>query len=329
VVLPIDVRTVGAKMEQGVYRDTARRRVRGELAVLFRKEQPRDGFGKRIGLNVEHDTGDSAFDDEVYIESDAARDDLEALLSDTPTRQAVHQILGLGYTNVEMFRGSATLQASALRPTPQNVAGVAQVVERLGVIADNLPAFDGSPVGRAVPLRTAIASIVGMLGGFGAFVFGALGATRWRVVAPGAMVQCGLLGLGGWVAVCAIAFFLVRGKSDALRTFAFIFFGALLGLPAIGVGTGATLNGALDKGEATPHDARITRRYSTTSKNNTTYHLEVESWRPDQDRIEVTVPPPMYGPTNVGGLFRINTKPGWLGWEWIASVQPTPSSPIR
>ncbi len=329
VVLPIDIHTVGAKAEQGVYRDTARRRVHGQLAVTFRKERPIDGFGKRIGLNVEHETGDSAFDSEVYIESDAATADLEALLADTASRQAVHQILGLGYLRVELFRGTPAVSAMLQSPSGPNVATIPQLAERLAVIADNLPAFDGSPVGRAVPLRAAIASIVGVLGGFGAFVFAALGATHWRVIAPGAMVECGLLGLAGWLAVSVVAFFLLRGKSDALRTFSVVLFSGLFGLPALGVGTGATLNGKLDTAPPTAHDARITKRYTTTSKNNTTYHLEVESWRPDTTSIEVTVPPPVYGPTNVGGLIRIQTRPGWLGWEWVTAVQPAPpaSSP--
>lgn len=321
VALPIDVRTVGARVEHGVYRDTARRRVAGQLPVLFRAEKPIDRFGKRIGLNVEHDTGDSAFDSEVYIESDASSADLEALLADTSTRQAVHQILGLGFGSVELFRGAATVQTSVLRPTPQHVASAEQIVERLAVIADNLPAFDAAPVGRATPLRTAIAGIGGMLGGFGAFVFAALAATSWRVIVPGAMLRCGLLGLGGWVLVSAAAFFLLRGKSDALRTFSFVFFSALLGMPALGVGTGATLNGVLDTGAATSHDARVTRRWITTSKNNRTYHIEVESWRPDESRIEVTVSSGQYDQTVDGSPLRITTKPGWLGWEWIARVQ--------
>lgn len=321
VALPIDVRTVGAKVEHGVYRDTARRRVMGKLAVLFRPEKPIDRFGKSLGLNVEHDTGDSAFDGEVYIESDADAADLEALLADTSTRQAVHQILGLGFGSVELFRGASTVQASVIRPTPQHVASAEQIVERLGVIADNLPAFDAAPVGRATPLRTAIAGAVGVLGGFGVFVFAVLAATTWRVIVPGAMVRCGLLGLGGWLVVSALAFVLVRGKSDALRTFSIVFFSALFGMPALGVGTGATLNGVLDAGAATSHDARVTRRWVTTSKNSRTYHLEVESWRPDESRIEVTVSSGQYDQTVDGSPLRITTKPGWLGWEWIARVQ--------
>lgn len=328
VILPIEIRTAGAKVEHGAYRDTARRRVKGQLPVLFRKEVPRDRFGKRIGLNLEHHTQDTAFDDEVYIESDASTDDLDALLSDTTTRQAIHQILGMGYTNVELFRGTATVQASVMRPTAEVIARTTEAAQRLALIAENLPAFDGSPVGRAVPLRPAIAATIGMLGGFGAFVFGILAATKFNIIVPGVVLNLVLLGLGIWVPLCVLFFFLLRGKSDALRTFSFVFFSALFALPSLTVGAGATWNGYLDTGVATPHDARITRRWITTSKNNKTYHLEVESWRPDAQRVEVTVSATTYGVVYEGGRIQIDTKPGHLGWEWISGIRAITPNPL-
>jgi len=331
VILPVEIRTAGAKVEHGAYRETARRRVKGQLPVLFRKETSKDRFGKSIGLNVEHHTQDTAFDDEVYIEGDASTEDLDALLSDATTRQAIHQILGMGYTSVELFRGAESVQASVTRPTAEVIEKTVEAANRLALIAENLPAFDSSPVGRAVPLRPALAATIGMVGGFGAFVFAVLSATRFNIVVPGAVLNLVLLGLGIWVPFCLLFFFLLRGRSDALRTFSFIFFSALFGIPSLVVGAGATWNGYLDTGVATSHDARITRRWITTSKNNKTHHLEVECWRPDTQRLEVTVSAALYGAVYEGGRIQIDTKPGHLGWEWISgmrAITPNPRSPV-
>ncbi|MFO0591651.1 MAG: hypothetical protein U0441_29160 [Polyangiaceae bacterium] len=318
VMLPVDplVSGAAARRDQGVYRDTAKRRVTGELPVLFRKEKPLDAFGKRIGLNVEHQTGDAAFDAEVYIESDATTADLEALLSDTTTRQAVHQLLGGRAMSVELFRGASDVRLTMMRPTAADAENIAPLVERLAVIAENLPSFERSPVGRAAPLRTTVAAIVGMGGAMGALVFGAVSATRWEILTAGVLGKCVLAGFVAWAVLSVIAFVTMRGKSDALRAYGFVLFGGLVVYPAIGAGLGSMANATLDEGPATVHVAPITRRYTTTSKNNTTYHVVLQSWRPDRDGIEVTVTRDAYM-NAIGASLRVTTRPGRFGWEWL------------
>ena len=318
VMLPIDppVSGAGAKREQGVYRDTAKRRVTGQLPVLFRKEKSIDGFGKRIGLNVEHQTGDAAFDAEVYIESDATSADLEALLSDTSTRQAVHQLLGEGLISVELFRGASEVRFTLQRPSVDVAKSLPRLVDRLGTIADNLPSFERSPVGRAAPLRTSLAVVGGMAGAMGALVFGVTSSLRWEIITANAILKCVGGGLVAWVALSVVAFVTMRGKSDALRAFGFVFFGGLVAYPAIGAGLGSMLNATLDEGAAVVHVAPIARRYTTTSKNNTTYHVVLTSWRPDRDGIEVVVSRDTYMHAE-GASLRITTRPGRFGWEWI------------
>lgn len=319
--LPIEVRVAGAKIEHGAYRETARRRVFGKLPILFRKETSTDRFGKRIGLNVETETGDAVFDDEVYVETDARRDDVEALLSDATTRQAILQLLRMGVTSVEMFRGASSLRAQAVRPTAEVVRSTPKIVELLGVIADNLPAFESSPAGRSGPLGPAIVAVASMLGAFLAFVFGMLAGSKFQILQPGAVLSCVGVGLGVWVAACVLTFVLVRGRSDALRTFAFVFFSGVFAFPSATVGVAATANALLDQSKVTSHEVRIRRRWITTSKNNKTYHLEVESWRKDQETFEVTVPANLYGAVYESGHLRVDTGEGRFGWEWIVRVQ--------
>jgi len=266
--LPLDVRFAGAKAQHGAYRDTARRRVAGKLGASLRKETNIDRFGKTLRLNAEHDTQDAEFDRAVYIESDASHEDLDALLSDATTRTAVQQILGLGFTRIELFRGQASVQAVVVGPTPESIPKIPLVAERLAQIADNLPAFDNNPVGGTVALRTTLAAGLGILGAFASFVFAAVAAGSYQIIAPGAYGICVAIGLALWLVTSAVSFAVFRGKSDALRAFAFVFFSQLGGMPALAIGTAATLNAKLDTSPEMHHDAPIVRRWVTTSKNS-------------------------------------------------------------
>jgi hypothetical protein len=330
LTLPIEPHVTGSRGERGAYRETGRRRVAGKLSVLLRRETSLDRFGKRIGLNREHQTGDQAFDRDIYIESDASTEDLATLLEDGATRAAVQQILGAGFQSVALFAGASSLEAALSPITSASLAQMESVAGKLAQIADNLPGFDRDPVGRDASVRTAIAILAGIVSAFAFVIFAALAIGQHPLVHDGPIGKCFAIGLAGWLLVCAATFFVVRGKSDALRAFLSVFFTQVFAVPALVVGLGAGLNGWLDDGAPTVHEARVLAQWITTSKNNKTYHVRVASFHPDDPRdVELTVSSGIFMRVPVGRDVLVTTRPGWLGWEWITSVkEPPPLGPI-
>lgn len=113
-----------APTEGALYRDAppALEAIR-PLSITLRRENAADTFHKEQGDAVEWQSGDSAFDDEVYVDSPTTDPRvLEAVLNAT-SRAAVRALLAAGFTSVsiddERGRVSARLPRSAFDYTGQ------------------------------------------------------------------------------------------------------------------------------------------------------------------------------------------------------------------
>jgi len=128
----------------------------------------------------------------------------------------------------------------------------------------------------------------------------ALGAVAWMI----------------WLPICGR---LVRGRSDAMRNFLISMLTLVFGAPIICDGAIVFANAFFDQSPPVTHKTKVTRKWTTRGKS-TSYHTEVQSWRPADSGIQFSGSS-FYNSKQVGSPVTVVSKAGALGYEWIESYR--------
>ncbi|HEY5789890.1 MAG TPA: hypothetical protein VIX81_04645 [Gammaproteobacteria bacterium] len=291
----------------------------GDFAVS--REGRSDRWFKSLGLAREAQTGDAAFDDAYYL-AGRAHDYVRALFAEEANRDAVHALFALGFDRVELHRGTLTLTRD----------GFAELLDlaTLEAALDGLAALRGTPGTR----HTAMQGL------------GGLSSRQLKFACTGLAVLAGL----GYAACLAVLQPLLDGPFapllDAWRPALFAYLGlhvlavlalrgraafatelaalVLLGLPALAALAleGALLgNQLLDSGDPQVVQAPLVGRYHVSGKNPSS-HLLFADWRRPGARIDVTVTRAVHGRARQGETWRLQVRPGRLGYAWIEALAP-------
>jgi hypothetical protein len=289
-------------------------------AMRLRRENSTDRAGKRIGLNRELETGDSVFDQNVYTESNADDKNVLRTLSSEGVRKGALFILERGgFQHIDLGKKGVVAEYSGSSNT--SVFDQQQFDESLGalaMIAAGLPHFaeweTNTPwwtMGKFVM----IGSIVALVGGL---IFTAISAANYRPLDWSPWLWGWALGAVAWVFWIPICGRLVRGRSDSMRNFLISVILFVFGLPIIGGGAFVFANGFFDSSPPVPHVTRVTRQWTSRSKNSTNYHTEVQGWRPGDVGIHFGGSG-FYHSKKQGSPVTVISKAGAFGYEWIES----------
>jgi len=145
------------------------------MKIKLRDEDADDRSAKMDGINVEHQTGDEAFDAAVYIESPTTDPALLCQVLSADVRAAARALLSLAFDSVVIDDdgGHVTAHLSAflkLRDVPDRAERVASAFAKL---CSGLPKVAHS--GGAHPARSALPTVLAVTGALGLFVFGPIG----------------------------------------------------------------------------------------------------------------------------------------------------------
>jgi hypothetical protein len=123
---------------------------------------------------------------------------------------------------------------------------------------------------------------------------------------------------------------LLKGKSWFLPAMLQSVIFALLMFPLGGFLAEADLNARLDTAQAETHQAPVIYKYETHSKNSTTYHVRMRSWRPGHDSEELSIGWNVYQRIQPRQTVAVvATKPGHFNHEWVVACRfdPLPAAP--
>src|SRR5262249_19632846 len=117
--------------------------------MLLRPERGRDRFGKAVFLNREVQSGDPAFDDRIYIETDEPAETVRRALESVKVREAIGALLpkvgafGFAREGIKVAYRSARVNDALIR-------GAVQALAKVGDVLPNLEgaAFNDSPKNR-------------------------------------------------------------------------------------------------------------------------------------------------------------------------------------
>ncbi|HEU4536612.1 MAG TPA: hypothetical protein VFS00_20950 [Polyangiaceae bacterium] len=298
---------------------------RPALARLPRVELRRgtefEHLGKRLGLNLEICTGDARFDALVYVDSDAPRDDVAAVLADERVRRGALALFDAGCAYVTFADGPHAISAlwvSHLQTaiSPDSLPAYAS---HLLDIADGLP-----PVRQvaAVPrARVRWPEIAYLVLGVFAMALGSASLALWPLLDRALVPLAAGLAVLTMVALLALGVVALRGRSDALLKLCFVAFGAAMLGPGLAVGGLNVANGWRDA-TTVEHPATIVGSHRAVLKKNSTYYISVAPWAPGGSPRDFAVSKARFDLAQTPEHRRaiVRTGAGRLGFEWLRSV---------
>ncbi len=291
-----------------------------------------DRIAKQVRLSEEFQTGDPAFDREMYVASESPT--FARMLSESPERRrAVRDIFANGVTTIEQADGVLSAVWAGASSQSPNIATATRVathlvtfagpfVVRSGAIGAQRPATRSSARWRMVSVSFILLALLLRLStrAFIGVFYSPLdrAAFAWTSLEFSVMV----VGISLFVAIRRL-----RGRSTAHRALLVWVPHAGL-LPFASFGLLAFVNGAFDFSPAIYRTRLVLEKFTDTDDGKTTYHVDLRSWTEADEIITFWVLKDMYD-TIVPKQTRVTiiTKRGALGHEWLVqrpSLAPPP-----
>lgn len=290
-------------------------------AFTIKRETKFDRFFKKLGVNVEIDTHDPAFDDTFYMTSDTIPFTRQ-FLEKSENRRSIQDLFNLGFNNLK--HDGKTLTATWQnfpRRTRMETATMEKAVAQMAVPVHNLPKITTYETEEpstwklkrlfafAFPILVTVTGIVALI----------LTFTTYKPLDPGKVFVNSLqYSLPLFVLFTWFSIHLLKGRSSSHRELIAVFFICLLGFPLAGFGYNGYLNGALDDNPPAVHEVLVVNKYYSKSKNSYSYYARVESWREAETTEKLGVSKKYYNSLQPGtSVITVTTKPGKFGFEWI------------
>ncbi|GAB6044088.1 hypothetical protein [Endothiovibrio diazotrophicus] len=291
-------------------------------SLALRRERAFDRFFKAIGLAVEPQSGDPAFDRAVYLAFDD-RPFARRWLADARVREAIRGLFAAGFTHLECdgealravwrpFKAWEAVGAETVHGAVERLVSLAESLEREGPAR---VAPDSPWAGRLVAFGIAVGAVVA---GTVSLVITAVRYVPldwfdlWFTALAGALPLTLL-----FLLLCVP---LLRGRANSHVEWSVAAGIALAGLPLAAVGGLGLLNGVMDEAQPRRVAVPLIHKHSVSGKG-TSYYLTVASWRGDGEE-ELKVGGRLYGQLEPGrDRVRLLHHPGRFGLAWVSDVR--------
>lgn len=235
-------------------------------------------------------------------------------------RRALRDFAALGAMELEQDEVQIGVRWSGARDTSDVVTTlVPSAIHVLGALASGTPTAEGRAAVRRRRVAASAVSLALLAGLAAAFVLSGVARERFAVLDWFDLLLASL-----WYSVpLAVAVTLVVTRADVMRRALtpVVVLGPFVVVPSLVLQLAIVANGFLDDGPPTAHDTRVLRIVLEAGRDA---HGEavVASWRDRrEERFDVT----RNGAARLrpGAAIRVVTRPGWLGYEWIAAWSPS------
>ena len=247
-------------------------------SLQFVKESSFDRFCKRFGLANEHVTGDTEFDDLVYVH---CRSDGYAVvyLKDMHKRQAIRELLESGFAAVHLNPQEVTATWPDFNPAMhhQTDLGV-HAAKCLMTLADELPQWTPQQFSIWKDERFTKNALMGCL--LVALLATFICEVRYTPVRFVPQIPAGILLFPPvYIIFGLFSAWMLRGRSTShSEWYAVVGMALLTLLPTCTFGI-AAFNGLCDRSAIEPKTASIASKSKTPGKSGTSYWVEIADWK--------------------------------------------------
>ena len=290
------------------------------------KESFIDRTFKQLGIAVEVQTGDSQFDQDYYLNTNSVAF-TGACFSSPERRQAVNELFKLNFKKIS--HNGKTLE---IKITPFTLAKgfdkaiIESAVSQLIALGRDLPEdyYEPRVIGtpawkfrRAIIYTVSITSVV-------VGIAGLIWANASYPPLDAFLIFKDSLGhaVPAFIIFCAVSIVFLKGRSSSHVDLLINLGIALFGIPLASYSGMLVSNGYLDKAPASYHEVMAIDKYYTRSKNSTTYHVRLQSWRENHGSEKIKVNKYTYDQVHRNRtMMGITTRPGHLGYEWLVAYK--------
>jgi hypothetical protein len=293
--------------------DIARGSVEIQPRLVLRAETDTDRWGKTKGLNNEIQIGDADFDKKIYIESDSDPALVQRLLANPELRERIVNLLWSGINELVLNRSGLQIECK-FESVEADGPLIRNVLPKLADVANLLPVFTSNKIAKSLHyyfewIAGAVATAI--------FLF-LLDARIFRPFQdrPVMLLAAGV-GLALAAALTYVAIKTVGGTSVSFRRISSIAIFAFILCPFGSYWVICYFNYAYDQSASTMQRSTVTKAWTTQSKGNTYYHIEVAPWRSGDNAVQLYVSESFAKFADNGKTIEVYTHPGKLGFEWI------------
>jgi hypothetical protein len=305
--------------DQGPFRAAPSTRIPSPAPLTLRLETRVDRAGKSLRINRETQTGDAAFDERVYLESDAPDAAVLAALVDPGLRANVVKSLELGAASVALDREGNLVVSRPLRQASLlALEQLTPLIDALGAAAEAIPPLVATRPARTLAGRLTIVAVVSAIVSLVLFF---LVDWLWEPLGPDLYTTCAVIGFFLWFVALPILVFVLRGRSDSLRLLATSVIALAFALPIGATDLAIVVNGLFDRSTPIDHETRVTQMRKTSGKS-TAYYITFDSWHPGEKTIETSVGSSLYYKLASGSTITVTTADGALRWERLIRITP-------
>jgi hypothetical protein len=292
--------------------------------VVFRRERGVDKLGRGLFLNREVQTGDRAFDDQVYIETDEEEQFVKRALEKQEARDAIldavahHRAVILSQEGV----GGTVLFT---RDHERTIAAIRAALTPLARIADLLPsgAFDRTS-GRRTTARgdlLAIGTMILMLlGTLELGIIPNLKPDRWEPWLNDQQKPMEHAAAWGFLLFVVLSYIWIRGHSRSLRNFALTIFFAVFSIPFVIIQNGYMLNALLDHSPIVEHTSTVTKKFERHTRYNNYHHIQFPALF-SKGTAGIDVDWDLWKTLQPGDEIVLGMRAGRFGWMWVDNVR--------
>ncbi|MCK4303053.1 MAG: hypothetical protein KAY24_02310 [Candidatus Eisenbacteria sp.] len=297
------------------------------VTMTIRRRTAFDAFATRVGLVEAVQTGDPAFDEKLFVESEN-RDFASRYLMDASRRLDISSIFA-GSIDCILFRPEGVdLHVPSLALQKLEPSGVENVLNRALSLIRMIPDLGttGSVPQKHISTRKLLVILAlgpALLAQAGMFMI-MQGMTKYSPLESivGSAVMFALpFALAGTVILCAGAFRIFRKRSDAHILFMVVAVCALLTLMINGVGYYVFTNGYLDDSLEETHMAAVLGKEMRRHDKSADHLLVISSWHGIGSHRTLEVNRRFYEDIQKGDQIAITTKAGYQHVEWLVAYE--------
>ena len=303
------------------------------LKMNFSREGAIHTISKKIGLTSELQTNDKEFDELIFVDSRFVKP-VQMYLCDSDVRRRL----------IQMFRSCDTLSEISfdsnevvllLSPCPpaekigdltkELLANICELIKKIPVSA-NVPGLkENSSLLPEISIITLFAIYI-----ISGITMLAIGVSKYNPLF-GTIYLYGIFnGLISLMVLLFIAYQFIRGKSYSHKIFLGLTIAGMFGAMFFGMGSLVFTNGYFDSSQPVKHNTKITDKYSSRSKNSTSYFIKYIYWDEKKTEESISVSYDDYEASKKNDEIIFTTSEGRWGYEWLVNMEFTKrANPVR
>jgi hypothetical protein len=298
----------------------------------LKKESTFDAICKSFGLAKEHQTGNKAFDDLVYVVSDNASlhrqiSSNQSIIDSTLALFSVGKKFSCDVKEIRNNSDRIWVEFSVPSDIEDDVLKQLsnQAAPLLNKIVKQLTAYPQSAIKWQDPYVLKAAILLAISSAFAINGFVHLMRLDWVevpfTVDSTALFYDAIL-WGGVIIIALLALtFTLLGRSSRTHIvmFELIVFG-LFGTVSTTFAELRDINIELDESNGFRHEVKLLDKTSSRSRNSTSYYLYVNDWNNEEVRKKIEVDSELYSSVMRGNKLIVEQYDGYLNYRWVKSL---------